>query len=69
MAISSFVTAFMLEHCPLSTGSYLISTSYVVQNILQFSNFLSFICIYLILLYVKDYDIFPSVSCFGVFLS
>ena len=39
MAINSFVTAFMLEHCPLSTGSYLISPSYVVQNILQISSF------------------------------
>ena len=57
----------MLEHCPLSTGSHLISTSYVVQNTLKFSGFSSFICIYLILLYVKDYDIFLLVSCFGVF--
>ena len=38
----------------------------MIQTTLLFSSFSSFICIYLILLYVKDYDIFLLVSCFGV---
>ena len=56
----------MLDNFPLSTGSYLISTSHVIQNVLHLSSFSRFICLYLILLYVKEYDIFLFVCCFGV---
>ena len=54
----------LLEHFPIATGSYLISTPSVVQNVLQLSSCSSFICIYCIVLYIGNYDIFFPVTCF-----
>lgn len=57
MAVNSFFTALFLENFPTSTGSYLVSLSPILQDVLQLCSFSSFLCFYLILLYVRHYAI------------
>ena len=59
MAINSFCTAILLETFPALSGSYilLVSIHPIVQEILQFCSFTSFICVYFMLFFVGEYGL------------
>ena len=58
IAVASFCTAFLLENFPTLSSLYIPLVSHIspiVQNILLFSSFISLLCFYFMLLYVRDH--------------